>query len=73
MGCLDADQLQGVFTDRSFAEVAEQLRETYGLVIAAPEEKPDRYRFREEGLGSYIWLHLSEGNADLEEQSTEHA
>jgi hypothetical protein len=60
MGCLDPDLLEGLFTDRSFPEVADQLEKTYGLVEPAFEEKAGRYRFREEGLGSYIWLHLAD-------------
>jgi hypothetical protein len=60
MGCLDPDQLEGVFTDRSFTEVAEQLEKNYALAVPAFDEKAGRYRFREEGLGSYIWLQLAD-------------
>ena len=60
MGCLDPELLEDAFTDRSFPEVAEQLKDAYGIVIPAFDEKPGRYRFREEGLGSYIWLHLAD-------------
>jgi energy-coupling factor transporter ATP-binding protein EcfA2 len=60
MGCLDADALQDALADRAFLEIAEKLRGTYGLLITAFEEKPERYRFREEGLGSYLWLRLAD-------------
>jgi hypothetical protein len=71
MGCLDADALQGAFGDRGFLDVAEQLRETYGLMVTAFEEKLDRYRFREEGLGSYIWLRLATSASTAERQPVE--
>ncbi len=73
MGCLDADTVQGVLADRRFLDVAEQLRETYGLLITAFDEKPERYRFREEGLGSYIWLRLAENGVNAGRQPAEQA
>ena len=59
MGGLDADRLDPSFSD-GFTAAAEKLQAEYGLLDPAFEEKPGRYRFHEEGMASYIWLHLAD-------------
>ncbi|MEO6091800.1 MAG: ATP-binding protein [Novosphingobium sp.] len=59
MGALDAEKIDESFSGQSFPEVAEEFVTRYKLLVPAPEERADRYRFREEGIGSYLWLRLS--------------
>ena len=60
MGTLDAEKIDGAFPDGGFMPIAEELASRYHLLEAAPEERADRYRFREEGISSYLWLRLAE-------------
>ena len=59
MGCLDPEQLDQHVAGGSFTRLAEELDAHYDLLIAATDEKSGRYRFREEGLASYLWLTLA--------------
>ncbi len=68
MGRLDDSALRQHFATPSFVDVAEDLREHYGLLVEEPLDGDRRFTFAEEVVPIYLWTRLASADDSLARQ-----